>query len=59
MSKKDPNYIVKLEQAIAKKYGKEAVENPRKYWTDEKEKEYTSQLKDFYKQEEEEEPCSI
>ena len=49
MKKKDPNYVVKLEKAIAKKYGEEAVENPKKYWTDEKEKQYLSDLKEFYK----------
>ena len=31
------NDIAKFEQAIAKKYGPEAIENPRKYWNDEKE----------------------
>ena len=53
MNKKDPDYVVKLEKAIAKKYGEETIENPKKYWTDEKEREYVSQLKDFYKQSEE------
>ncbi len=48
MSKKDPNYVVKLEKAIAKKYGKEAIENPKKYWTDEKERKYLSEIKEFY-----------
>ena len=37
MNKKDPNYVVKLEKAIAKKYGDEAIENPKKHWSDEKE----------------------
>ena len=41
----DPNYIAKLEQAIAKKYGEEAVQNPRGNWDEEKEKEYLEQLK--------------
>ena len=41
----DPNYIAKLEQAIAKKYGEEAVQNPRGNWDKEKEKEYLEQLK--------------
>jgi len=46
MSKKlDLNDIAKFEQAIAKKYGKEAVENPRKHWNDEKEKSYQEQIK--------------
>ena len=54
MSKKDPNYIARLEKAIAEKYGQEAIENPRKYWDDEKEKEYIAQLKEFYKAKEKE-----
>ena len=33
---KDPNYVVKIEQAIAKKYGELAVQNPKKTWTEEK-----------------------
>ena len=44
-SPKDLNYIAKLEKAISKKYGPEAIENPRKYWDDEKEKEYLDQLR--------------
>ena len=41
----DLNRIAKIEQAIAKKYGQEAIENPRKYWDDEKEEEFRAQLK--------------
>ena len=38
MGKKlDLNDIARFENAIAKKYGKEAIANPRKYWNDEKE----------------------
>ena len=48
MSKKDPNYVVKIEQAIMKKYGEDAVQNPKKNWNDEKEKKYLSELKEFY-----------
>jgi len=52
MKKKlDLNDIAKFEKAIAKKYGPEAVENPRKYWNDEKEKEYQEQLKKLAKKE--------
>ena len=40
----DLNTIAKFEQAIAKKYGPEAIENPRKYWNDEKEKSYQDQI---------------
>ena len=51
MSKKDPNYAIKVEKAIAEKYGQETVQHPRKDWTDEKEKEYLSQLKELYSRE--------
>ena len=33
----DLNDIARFEKAIAKKYGNEAIENPRKHWNDEKE----------------------
>ena len=33
----DPHYIVKLEKAIAEKYGHEAIQNPKKGWDEEKE----------------------
>ena len=49
MSKKDPNYAVKIEQAIAKKYGAEAVANPKAAWDGDKEKEYLQQLKEAYR----------
>tara|TARA_Y100000310_G_scaffold177228_1_gene177322 strand:- start:230 stop:616 length:387 start_codon:yes stop_codon:yes gene_type:complete len=45
MTEKDPNYIPKLEQAIAQKYGAEAVDNPRKFWDDDKEQQYIQQSK--------------
>ena len=48
MSKKDPNYIANLERAISKKYGQDTIENPKKHWTNDKEKEYLAQLKDLY-----------
>ena len=49
MSKdKDPNYVVKVEKAIADKYGEETIQNPKANWSDEKEKEYLSQLKEIY-----------
>ena len=47
--KKDLNYIAKLEKAIAKKYGQEAIQNPRSSWTEEKEKDYLEQIKEIYK----------
>jgi hypothetical protein len=40
---KDPNYIPKLEKAIAQKYGEEAINNPRRFWDEDKEKEYIKQ----------------
>ena len=50
MTKKDSNYVVKIEKAISDKYGEEAIQNPKRYWTDEKEKQYVKQLKDLYKE---------
>ena len=41
----DLNDIARFEKAIAKKYGPEAIENPRKHWNDEKEKAYQDQVK--------------
>ena len=51
MKKKDPNYAVKVEKAIAEKYGEEAVQHPKKDWNEKKEKEYLSQLKELYSRE--------
>ena len=45
MKKKDLNDIAAIEQAIAKKYGKITVKNPRSGWDDEKEAEYLEQQK--------------
>ena len=45
--KKDPNFVAKIEQAIEKKYGKEAVQHPKANWDEIKEKEYLSQLKEL------------
>ena len=49
--KKDLNYIAKVEQAIAKKYGEEAIQNPASFWDEKKEKEYLEQLKEQRKKE--------
>ena len=46
--KKDLNKIAYVEKAIAKKFGQEAIINPKSGWTDEKEEEYLEQLKEFY-----------
>mgnify|MGYP003131543237 CR=1 FL=1 len=40
---KDQNYIAKVEKAIAQKYGEEATHNPKRFWNEEKEKEYIEQ----------------
>lgn len=45
---RDSNDIAKIEQAIKEKYGKEAIENPKKFWTKDKEKKYLEQSKKFY-----------
>ena len=43
--KKDPNYVARVEKAIAEKYGSEAIQNPRANWTPEKEADFIEQLK--------------
>ena len=55
MSKKDPNYTIKIEQAIVKKYGEDTVQHPKKDWNDEKEKQYLEDLKKIYHKEIQEE----
>jgi hypothetical protein len=45
MQKEDPDYIIKVEKAIAEKYGEETIQNPRAGWSDEKEKSYLDQIK--------------
>ena len=42
---KDPNYLATLEKAIADKYGKEAIQNPKADWSDDKEKQYQKEVK--------------
>jgi hypothetical protein len=42
----DINYIARLEKAITDKYGKETIQNPERFWNEEKEKEYLKQLKE-------------
>jgi len=51
MKQKDLDEVVKIEKAIAKKYGTDTIANPKSFWTDEKEKEYLKELKEFYKKE--------
>ena len=48
MKVEDLNKVAQIEKAIAKKYGKDTIANPKSFWTDEKEKEYLEQLKEFY-----------
>ena len=43
MSKDKQEYVAKLERAIAQKYGDEAINNPRRFWDEGKEKEYIVQ----------------
>ena len=45
--KKEQEYIASVEKAIAQKYGTDTIQNPKSNWTDEKEREYLSQLKKF------------
>ena len=44
---KDLNEIVKIEKAIAQKYGEDTIANPKHYCNEEKEKEYLEQLKEL------------
>jgi hypothetical protein len=46
---KELDKIARIEKAIAEKYGKETVQNPRGNWNEIKEKEYLQQSKEFYK----------
>ena len=45
---KDLNRIATIEKAIAEKYGKETIANPKSNWDDSKEQEYLKQMKEFY-----------
>ena len=49
MKSEDLNYIARLEKAIEKKYGQEAVLNPKTAWDEKKEEEYLEQLKEYSK----------
>jgi len=48
MKKRDLNEIAKIEKAIKEKYGEDAIQNPKSFWNEEKEKEYLKDLKNFY-----------
>ena len=43
--KRDPDYALKVEHAIAEKYGTETVKHPQRDWTPQKEEDYLEQLK--------------
>ena len=49
MSKKDPNYVVKVEKAISEKYGEDATQNPKGNWDKDKENKYLEGMREFYK----------
>jgi len=49
--KKDLNEIAAIEKSISKKYGDEAVVNPKSTWDENKEKEYIEQVKKIAKTE--------
>tara|TARA_B100000287_G_C20270283_1_gene637702 strand:+ start:30 stop:404 length:375 start_codon:yes stop_codon:yes gene_type:complete len=44
----DLDKIAKFEKAIKDKYGAEAIENPKKHWTDVKEQQYSKDKKKLY-----------
>ncbi len=48
MKEKDLNKIAEIEKAIKKKYGEEAIKNPKGSWNQEKENKYLSNLKQFH-----------
>ena len=43
------DYIVRLEKAIAQKYGSEAINNPKRFWDEDKEKQYLQQSQEEQK----------
>ena len=49
MKDKDLNKIAAIEKAIAERYGDDTIQSPRANWDEDKEKEYLSQMKEFYK----------
>jgi hypothetical protein len=51
MKKPDLDTVAKIEHAIYKKYGSEAVANPKSRWTKEKELDYLGQIKIQHKKE--------
>ena len=49
--KRDLTFVAGLEKQIAKKYGGEAIQNPKGNWTEEKEEEYLDQSKKVFQRE--------
>lgn len=47
--KRDLNFIARLEKAISERWGEESIQNPRSFWTPDKEEKYLQQIKSFYK----------
>ena len=43
MDKDKQEYVAKLEKAISQKYGDEAINNPKRFWNEEKEQDYLAQ----------------
>ena len=48
MKEEDFDKIAAIEKAIAEKYGKETIQNPKANWDEAKEEEYLQQMKEFY-----------
>ena len=51
MSDNDWDRLAAFEKAIKKKYGEEAIQNPKANWNEEKEQEYIQQQKELYSKE--------
>jgi len=49
--KRDLTFVAGLEKEIAKKYGTEAIQNPKGNWTEESEEEYEAQAKKVFERE--------
>lgn len=49
IDKNDLKYMKKIEDAIIKKYGLRALNNPKEEWSEKDEKEYLQQIKKIYK----------
>lgn len=48
---KDPDQLIKIEKAIQEKYGDKAIQDPKKNWTPQKEKEYLFQIRKLWRKE--------